>query len=139
MVYQLIYTSSAAKDLDDFALREIAQTSIYNNQLIGVTGLLLFHQGSILQILEGDKDSVTSLYETVKQDKRHSGCMLLSTRIAKQREFSDWFMGYKNASEGIGADALFALTPLSLKAVLPKTPSPEISTLTSIYAKVNGL
>jgi hypothetical protein len=138
VVYQLIYTSSAAKDLDDFALREIAQTSIYNNQLIGVTGLLLFHQGSILQILEGDKDSVTSLYETVKQDKRHSGCMLLSTRIAKQREFSDWFMGYKNVSAEDGGSSLFNLTQSNLQTVLPKDPSAEIAALTKTYQRVSG-
>lgn len=92
-----------------------------------------------MQVLEGDKASVWYLYEKIKGDPRHSGCMVLSESNNTEREFSNWFMGYKNASEGIGADALFALTPLSLKAVLPKTPSPEISTLTSIYAKVNGL
>ena len=138
MVYQLIYTSSAAKGLDDFALREIAQTSIYNNQLLGVTGLLLFHQGSILQILEGDKESVTSLYEKVKQDKRHNGCMLLSTRIAEKREFSDWFMGYKNVSAEDLGETLFALTDSNLQMVLPKEPSVEIAALTKTYKRVSG-
>ena len=70
MVYQLIYTSSATPELDDFTLREIAQTSSFNNQLLGITGLLLFHEGSIMQVLEGDEISVCSLYGKVKQDPR---------------------------------------------------------------------
>jgi len=53
VVYQLIYASSAAEGLDDFSMREIAQTSNYNNKKLGVTGLLLFHQGSILQVVYG--------------------------------------------------------------------------------------
>jgi len=78
VVYQLIYTSSATQALDDFALREIAQSSNYNNQALGITGLLLFHEGSIMQVLEGDEMSVYSLYGKVKRDSRHTGCMILS-------------------------------------------------------------
>lgn len=139
MIYQIIYISSAKPELDDFALREIAHVASLNNQENGITGLLLFHDGTIMQVLEGDKASVQSLYEKIKEDPRHSGCMILSESDKNAREFSNWFMGYKKASTLEGADALFALTPDTLKAVLPETPSPEISTLTSIYARVNGI
>lgn len=138
MVYQLIYTSSAMSSLDDFALREIAQNSNYYNQQIGVTGLLLFHEGSILQVLEGDKESVTELYEKVKRDTRHTGCMILSTRTAERREFSDWFMGYKNVSGRAGSEALFALSQSNLAAIMPDNPSVELDTLTKTYARVSG-
>lgn len=138
MVYQLIYTSSAMSSLDDFALREIAQNSNYYNQQIGVTGLLLFHEGSILQVLEGDKESVTELYEKVKRDPRHTGCMTLSTRTAERREFSDWFMGYKNVSAQKSGDALFALTQSNLETILPQSPSIELATLTKTYQRVSG-
>ena len=67
VVYQLIYTSSATPDLDDFALREIAQSSSFYNQQMGITGLLLFHDGSILQVLEGDEMSVCALYGIVQR------------------------------------------------------------------------
>jgi len=138
MVYQLIYTSSATPSLDDFALREIAQSSSFNNQQIGVTGLLLFHEGSILQVLEGDKESVLSIYDIVKRDKRHAGCMVLSTRTAEHREFSDWFMGYKNISGRVGSEALFALNRTNLDSIMPKNPSPELGTLTQTFERVSG-
>lgn len=138
VVYQLIYTSSATRALDDFALREIAQSSSFNNQELGITGLLLFHEGSIMQVLEGDEMSVYSLYARVKRDLRHTGCMILSARTAPQREFSNWFMGYKNISGRAGGEALFTLNRDTLADVLPSTPSQELGTLTRTYAKVSG-
>lgn len=138
VVYQLIYTSSATPELDDFMLREIAQTSSYNNQELGITGLLLFHDGSIMQVLEGDEMSVYSLYGKVKQDSRHTGCMILNVRTAKQREFSNWFMGYKNVSGRVNGDALFSLTKENLARIMPTSPSQELRTLTQTYAKVSG-
>jgi len=138
VVYQLIYTSSATPALDDFTLREIAHTSSFNNQVLGITGLLLFHDGSVMQVLEGDEMSVCSLYGKVKRDPRHTGCLVLSARTAKQREFSNWFMGYRNVSGNTGGDELFTLTNENLAKVMPASPSPELSTLTRTYAKVSG-
>lgn len=138
VVYQLIYTSSATPALDDFTLREIAQTSNYNNQKLGITGLLLFHEGSILQVLEGDEMSVSALYSKVEQDPRHIGCMVLSTRHAEKREFENWFMGYKNISNNLSGKNLFSLTRENLATVMPRAPSPELSALTRSYAKVSG-
>jgi len=138
VVYQLIYTSSATPALDDFTLREVAQTSSINNHELGITGLLLFHDGSIMQVLEGDEMSVCTLYGKVKRDPRHTGCMVLSARIADRREFSDWFMGYKNVSGLFDGDALFSLTKDNLESIMPSSPSQELSTLTRTYAKVSG-
>ena len=138
VVYQLIYTSSATPALDDFALREIAQSSSYNNQQLGITGLLLFYEGSIMQVLEGDEMSVYSLYGKVTRDKRHTGCMILSTREGQQREFSDWFMGYKNVSGCSGINTLFNLNRSNLATIMPHSPSQELETLTKTYAKVSG-
>jgi hypothetical protein len=61
VVYQLIYTSSTLPEVDDAVLREIAQVSSYNNQERDITGLLLYHEGSIMQVLEGDELNVCAL------------------------------------------------------------------------------
>lgn len=109
MVFQLIYTSRATPALDDFALREIAQSSSYSNQILGLTGLLLFDGRSLLQVIEGDEMSVYSLYGKIKRDKRHTECHILTVGVAQKREFSNWFMGYKNITGHADADALFNL------------------------------
>lgn len=138
MVYQLIYASAAVAGLDDFTLREIAQSSNYNNQELGITGLLLFYEGSIMQVLEGDEMSVYSLYGKIKRDPRHTGCMILCTRTADKREFPDWFMGYKNVSGREGIDKLFKLNKSNLSTIMPQSPSKVLETLTMSYAKVNA-
>ena len=138
MVYQLIYTSSATAELDDFTLREIAQTSSFNNQELGITGVLLFHEGSIMQVLEGDEMNVCSLYGKVKKDPRHTGCMILSTRTTEKCEFSGWFMGYKNISDHAGGAKLFNLNKENLATIMPASPSEELATLTQTYARVSG-
>jgi len=139
MVYQLIYTSAAKPELDDYALREIAHSSSYKNQELGITGLLLFHQGLILQVLEGDKISVQSLYDKLKRDTRHTTCIMLSERMGECREFSDWFMGYKNVSDHKSAPALFSLSQSSLQTMIPQKPSQELATLAKTYARTSGL
>jgi len=138
VVYQLIYTSSATPELDEFALREIAQSSSYYNEEFGITGLLLFHDGSIMQVLEGDRKNIYTLYGNIKQDKRHTGCMVLSTREAQKREFSDWFMGYKNVTSDTMGNTLFNLNKHNLATIMPQSPSQELETLTKTYAKVSG-
>ncbi|MEP3889825.1 MAG: BLUF domain-containing protein [Hellea sp.] len=135
MVYQLIYTSIATPALDDFALREIAQSSSYNNQLLGLTGLLLFDSRSILQVIEGDEMSVYSLYGKVKRDKRHTHCQILNAGMGQNREFLDTFMGYKNVTGHPDADALFNLNQNNFRKVLPFSPPHELEGLTPSYQK----
>ncbi|MEM7363377.1 MAG: BLUF domain-containing protein, partial [Pseudomonadota bacterium] len=36
----------------------------------GVTGMLLYHEGSFLQALEGDRAVVEALYERIEEDPR---------------------------------------------------------------------
>ncbi len=139
MVYQLIYTSSATEALNDAAMRELAMIANYRNAEIGITGMLLFNEGSILQVLEGEETTVKMLFEFIKNDTRHTGAMILIERHCENREFSKWFMGYRNITDAGNVEAMFKLTQESLTEVLPPVPSPELATLTRTYAKVSGL
>lgn len=139
MVYQLIYTSIATPALDDFAMREIAQSSCYRNQELGVTGLLLFNGRSILQVIEGDEMSVYSLYGRVKRDKRHTQCQILIAGMSHEREFLDTFMAYKNITGHAGGDALFNLNKKKFRTAVEFPPSNDLEALTPSYQKVVGL
>jgi hypothetical protein len=143
VIYRLIYTSIATSALDDFALREIAQSSSYSNQELGVTGLLLFDGRSILQVIEGDEMSVYSLYGKLKRDKRHTHCQILIAGLGQTREFSNAFMGYENISGREGADALFNLNKKKFKSVLSfppphESPSDDLEALVPSYQKAIG-
>ncbi len=139
MVYQLIYTSSATEALNDAAMRELAMSANYRNAEIGITGMLLFNEGSILQVLEGEETAVKMLFEFIKNDTRHTGAMVLIERSSEKREFSKWFMGYRNVTDAGNGEALFKLTQESLRDILPPVPTPELAALTRTYARVSGL
>ena len=114
----------------------IAQTSRARNQKNEITGILLHKEGSVLQVLEGDKAAVTTLYKKISQDKRITNPLILIQRETKKREFPNWSMGFKNATE---STASFKLCAKSFPDALPENPSPEVGTISRTFARVNGL
>jgi len=50
---QLIYVSAATNRFNPAELRELLRLARLKNQQLDVTGMLLYHEGSFLQVLEG--------------------------------------------------------------------------------------
>ena len=91
---QLIYVSAAKNLFNPAELRELLRLARIKNQRLGVTGMLLYHEGSFLQVLEGPLSAVEPLLETMNHDKRHQKVMLLLRREIEARNFADWKMGF---------------------------------------------
>ena len=136
VIFQLIYTCAFTNKLSCSDLEAIAQTSRARNLERGITGILLCKDGSVLQVLEGQKAEVLALYEIIKEDPRITNPLLLIQRTAPRREFPNWSMGFKNANE---TEAAFQLCARSFPDVLPIDISPEIDTIGRTFARVNGL
>jgi len=94
-IYKLLYVSAANVTLDEQGLLDILEQARRNNQKNGLTGLLLFAEGSIIQLLEGEKEAVDNTFQTIAQDSRHTGIIKLIAEYADSRDFSDWSMGFK--------------------------------------------
>ncbi len=139
MVYQLIYTSNASPALTAEDVSDIALQSHENNIIFNVTGLLLFSEGTIMQVLEGDAKDVLTLYDNIQKDIRHSGLMVLIERYIERREFPNWAMGYKTLSRLEKKDFIFNLSSASLAKTMPLNPSPILATITQAYARVNRI
>ena len=58
MIYQIAYTSAAARTISDEDFQQILASARRNNPREGLTGMLTFAGGSFLQVLEGEKDAV---------------------------------------------------------------------------------
>lgn len=91
---QIVYASVATKPLPEEALRELVTGARAENTRQGVTGLLLYKNGSFLQVLEGEEGKTIRLFEKIRSDKRHEGIVMLSRREVEQRGFPDWAMGF---------------------------------------------
>ena len=97
-MHQVIYSSAAVAPFSDSALTELLAAARVNNARLGVTGMLLYHEGSFLQALEGDEDVVANLYTKIGKDKRHHRLVALLQRNVERRHFAQWEMGFASTT-----------------------------------------
>jgi hypothetical protein len=91
-ITSLTYTSLARLDLQTSDLQDIHRTARELNALRGITGLLVFNGTHFLQIIEGARDAIEELVETLRLDPRHSGLEVRDERKLETRSFPDWSM-----------------------------------------------
>jgi len=95
MEHCIIYFSRSVEPFDESDLTVILQQSHHNNAKTGITGVLLYVRGSFVQVLEGEKAAVESLYKRIGQDHRHTDVDQVLNRPITQRLFGNWGMGYE--------------------------------------------
>ncbi len=86
-------TSLVLSNEDD--LQRILDHSRRNNEQAGITGILLYVRGSIIQVLEGEAQAVESLFKRIQLDNRHTNVTRVLNRSITQRLFPGWSMGYE--------------------------------------------
>ena len=91
---QIIYASAATKPFTREDLVQLLKISRQRNTAAGISGMLLYHHGSFLQVLEGPAESVEALYVKIGADPRHINLLLLSRRTIQKKEFENWSMGF---------------------------------------------
>jgi hypothetical protein len=94
-LYHLVYQSTATAPLSEDELETILRQSREWNTSHGLTGVLLYSHGDIMQVLEGSQDEVYYIFHRIEQDNRHSGVVKLADGPIRQRNFSQWSMGFK--------------------------------------------
>ena len=98
-IFQLVYISAANQEFTELELQELLEKARLNNESLSVSGMLLYHQGSFIQALEGPKDAVESLYNKISEDKRHTETRVLFRGELEERDFDSWSMGFYRSSQ----------------------------------------
>lgn len=93
-MHQVIYSSAAVEPFSEASLAQLLARARLHNERLGITGLLLYDDGSFLQVLEGDQSVIEQLYETIGRDKRHHRVVALLRRDVAERHFGEWRMGF---------------------------------------------
>lgn len=109
----LIYSSAGTRPFQDEELVELLIRSRSKNARLGITGMLLYDNGSFFQILEGYPEAVDKLYQTIAQDERHTKAVVIIREPIPKRSFGEWTMGYSKVTaqeldEIIGSNDFFA-------------------------------
>lgn len=72
-----------------------------NNSAMNVTGILHYNGNYFLQVLEGGRAEVSSIYHRIAADPRHVNIILISCMDVRERIFPTWSMGLH---EGMDAE-----------------------------------
>jgi hypothetical protein len=96
---QLSYVSSAHEEMSPSELLELLQQCLKNNAPLGVTGMLLYGNGTFLQTIEGDDAVIDRLVEKIAKDPRHTRMQFFSRKQIERRQYAEWSMGFKRMSD----------------------------------------
>lgn len=94
MIFTTAYTSEMVRPMSEHELVELLVDSRARNAERGVTGLLLYRSGRVLQMLEGDEAVVRALYDRIRMDVRHQHVTNVWSSSAAERRFPSWTMGF---------------------------------------------
>lgn len=95
MVYYLLYYGVEGVKFEQKDFEELLQQARERNKLLGITGKLIYCEGTFIQILEGNKNNVKDVYASIERDQRLIATKLVAEGTAEQRYFKDWSMDFE--------------------------------------------
>ena len=98
---QILYISLSTVAGDKADLAGILEQSRHNNALDGIRGLLWSDGTHFMQVIEGPEESVDLTFARIRADTRHHDLRVLSDRTIETRQFGDWTMIHRRASEPV--------------------------------------
>ena len=99
MIVRCVYASRASTNLTSAVVENILERSRTNNPASGITGVLCYSGDVFIQVLEGGRDEVCELYNSIVRDQRHSNVRMLIFEEIRERKFCNWTMGHVDLSK----------------------------------------
>jgi hypothetical protein len=90
----VVYVSSAVELFTTDELEALLRDARTFNERAGVTGVLLYQDGSFFQYIEGPPDGVQAVYDRVRAATRHTHLIELQDAPIHRRHFEAWLMGF---------------------------------------------
>ena len=115
----ITYVSTADRLLSRPELLSMLMSIRPRNDALGLTGMLLYRDGNIIQVLEGPDEAVDTTFAKIDKDPRHKGVLLLLRDQVQGRVFPEWSMGFHEVS----ADDVAGVDGFTEFLRRPSTPS----------------
>jgi hypothetical protein len=96
MLINLVYVSAATDLLPKQELVTLMTKCSERNARCKLTGLLLYKDGNIMQVLEGPEKEVDTVFARIKADPRHRKLIVLLKGPISARNFPDWGMAFRD-------------------------------------------
>jgi hypothetical protein len=94
----LVYRSRAVQPLSGTELHWLTQIAQSRNRASNITGVIVYDDECFYQWLEGPRDSVMRVMESIRRDPRHRDLEVLDEHPAASRQFGGWAMKLATAS-----------------------------------------
>lgn len=122
--YQLIYQSNSLIPFAPGELHELLEKARASNQRYCINGLLLFTpDGRFLQVLEGPREAVRTLYyQHIACDPRHYNCQVLGEGPSEAPSFLNQPMAFRPAQ---ARDVRNLLAPVRVQGAALLVPRPH--------------
>ena len=108
-LFRIVYCSSnrttAQEEASVAEVESILAVSRANNARDGVTGALLYSEGSFVQVLEGRLDAVQRTFGRIQCDPRHGDVVVLQAGLLEERLFGAWDMALAAPADPAKASA----------------------------------
>lgn len=88
----VIYASKAHDTVTDEEVDKILTSAEIKNAKLGVTGALVFDGRRFCQLLEGDEDGVSEVFDHIRKDTRHCDIDVIARQPIRDRRFPGWAM-----------------------------------------------
>ena len=141
MLRQVVYISSATQHFSPEALEELLARARANNECNGITGILLCHDLSFIQIIEGTRDAVERLLVRIKRDPSHSSMRIVQDESIPERDFKSWAMACRLATSEearIIANPPIKLDRGFISSLVPQLSSPVAQVFVGQVARAVG-
>jgi len=106
-MYEIFISTVANKFLTVAEIKQAVIQLSARNISKNVTGILIYNEGAFYQILEGDKNVLLDLMETVKEDDRHGTVHTIWEGEIPKRGYKKWGLAPCMISK-IGLDSIYA-------------------------------
>ena len=98
MMRYVVYVSAATRLMSETELVALLRVSRERNEADGLTGMLLYKDGSFMQVLEGEAAPMERTCARIRRDPRHGGLVFLRDDALAGRNFAGWAMGFRTVA-----------------------------------------
>lgn len=117
-------------DAIDEQLTSIVADAKQRNLALGITGVLFYHAGKFVQVIEGEEPHLRQLMALIEADPRHCNLTYLIDVPVERRGFEAWNMDSFNLTR---KDSLDANEIQKINAAYQANLIPRSNTLVEVY------
>lgn len=135
MRYVISYVSTVHPQASNYDIAKLMDFIKTNNNILNITGILIYSDGNFFQILEGEKFLIKMLFDKIKKDVRHYNIIKMLDKEIKVNSFSEYNSSFTVISDHYNHKEL----QLFLKKERRNNPEhfDSISYLTQKFMKLN--